>query len=191
MTKMRVFASMTKPVPRDLELFAVLDMISDTVRQYGPDEIRRDITGKIRLRGSIWPDFMSFWTPLRNEPVKLEGRIFYGVKNFIKVDYDFYSTFTWFNVEGNTLRMILTETHHGTLERWRQKKEKRTKRVQDYLNHVHSGQFTRNDYRELMAFERLKGSFMNEAFSAQEIQELLQGIERFPIWRRKTQNTIV
>jgi hypothetical protein len=191
MSKMHVFASMKEPVLRDFELFVVLDTISDTARRYGSHKIRRQVTGKIRGRGPIWHDFMSYWTPLQFEPIQFEGQTYYGVKNFIKVDCDFYSTFTWLNIEGNTLRMILTETHHGTLEQWRQKKEKRIKRVQDYLKHVHSGQFTRNDYRELMAFERLQGAFMDETFSAQEMQELLKGIEKFPIWKRKTQNVIV
>ena len=133
---------------------------------------------------------MSFWAPLRHKPVRLEGRTFYGVKNLIKVDHDFYSTATWLNVDGKMLRMILTETHHGTLEQWRHKKEERTKRVDDFLQHVHSGQFTRNDYRELLAFVRVKSSYMNETYSAQEVEELLKGIEKYPIWRRKTQNTI-
>jgi hypothetical protein len=189
MSKVHLYAAMTEPVIREFQHFADLEIITDTARMHGSDAVWREITGKICGRGLIWDDFMNYWKPLQHAPIQSEGITYFGVK-FIMVNFDRYANFTYLNVEGNTLRMILMEAHHGTLETWQKKCEKRTKRVQDFLDHVRMGQFSRNDYRELMGHERLTGPHMNEVFTADAMRELMKGIEVFPSWKKKTQNEI-
>jgi hypothetical protein len=190
MSKLHLYAAMTEPIPREFEPLADLEVLTDTARMHGVDCVWREITGKICGRGLIWEEFITFWKPINHAPIHAGGLTYFGVK-FVMVNYDRYANFTYLNVDGNTLRMILMETHHGTLETWEKKREKRTKRVQDFLDHVRGGQFTRNDYRELMGHERLSGTHMNEVFAADVRRDLMKGIELFPSWKKKTQNEVV
>jgi hypothetical protein len=189
MSTVHLYAAMTEPIPREFEHFADLEILTDTAQLHGSDSVWREISGKIRGRGMIWDDFISFWKPIQHAPIKLEGITYFGVQ-FIKVDYDRYSNFTYLNIDGNTLRIILMESHHGSLETWQKKREKRTKRVQDFLDHVRGAQFSRNDYRELMGYDRLTGPHMNEVFPADIKRDLMKGIEVFPTWKNKTQNEV-
>ena len=165
------------------------DKATENVKKHGANAVWREITGKIRGRGMIWMDFMAHWNGIRHSPMQLEGKTYIGAR-YIKVGFDVYTNYVFLSVEGDTLRMVLMETHTGTIEAWREKQEKRTKRVQDFLDHVRLGKFTRNDYRELMGHERLKGAHMNEVFTPTEMRELLKGIEVYPSWKKKTQNEV-
>ena len=187
MSKIHLYAAMSEPVPGEFEQLADVEIHTDSARMHGSDCVWREIAGKICRRGMIWTDFITLWKTKNHAPIQSGGLTYFAVKS-VMVDYDRYENFTYLHVDGNTLHIILMESHNGTLETWEKKRERRTKRVQDFLDHVRSNQFTRNDYREMMGHERLPGAHMNEVFAADVKRDLLKGIEVFPTWKKKTQN---
>ena len=112
---MRLIASLIVQNRGD-ELLADVDVQSDTAEEWGFD-IKRKVVATIRQTGSIWDEFMRVWVPMRSQPIQENGFQFIGVRG-LQVDHDYYGFFSWINVEGRQIRLILMESFDGSVEEY-------------------------------------------------------------------------
>jgi hypothetical protein len=195
MNQMRLYASMMAPTVRDFELFAVLEAVSDEARRHDENTMRRDIEGTVVRRGPIWDDYLNFWRGAADPAVQqnipshlrnfTEGGRLYLKVNGLQVDCDHYGLYSALNVDGDTLRLILMERFAGTVEEYRGAVAARHQRVQVLIDRATSGQFTVNDYRELIrGLPRLPNG--DQLLGDAGIKAMLAD----PKWREVTRNSV-
>jgi hypothetical protein len=196
MNPMRLYASLVVPEVRDFELFAILDVVSDTAKQHDPSYYRRDIVGTVRERGSIWHDYLACFVGANTNPAVqaaipahmraiVDEAIPYLRVNGLQVDHDFYGLGAWLNVEGDTVRLIVMERFNGMPEEYYRKVTERNQRVQDRIDRALSGNVTANDLRELSGLPR--GPQFTHRIPADAIREMMTRSR----WRESTRNSII
>ncbi len=140
------------------EHLADVNVASDTHEEWGEDCIRRLVEGTITRRGTIWNDYIGFWSKGLAlgvpQPIEFNGRRYMTV-TLLQVDHDVYTPYAWVNIEGLTIRLILLEHFYDKPEDYRAAVEERNRRVQEYLDWIDRGEFTKNDMRELTGLPRL------------------------------------
>lgn len=195
MNPMHLYGSLVVPTIRDSELFAVLDVVSDTARQHDPMNYRRDVLGTVRQRGPIWHDYIACFQgaatdlvvqavlPTHLRPI-VDGGICFLRVNGLQVDYDFYGLGSWLNVEGDTVRLILMEHFNGTPEAYYVMVAERNQHIKDRIDHTRSDEYTANDLRELMGLPR--SPQFNHPAAPEAVREMMTHSQ----WRQSTRNTV-
>lgn len=195
---MHLYATLVGKRKFDFELFGIVDVLSDTAQKHDDDSYRRDIVGTVRERGPIWSDYLGMFQGAASNPVVQgiipahmrsgvdnDGRKWATV-NGLQVDRDFYGGNSWLNVEADTIRIMVFEHFDGTLDDYFKNLAERNQRMQARIDRALSGEFTKNDYREVFGLGS-RDPRWNDLVSAGAIQEMMQS----PEWGKYTRNTVV
>jgi hypothetical protein len=142
---MRLQAGLMVPTVREFELFAVVDVLSDTAHKHDEDTILRAVVGTVRERGTIWDDYLKMFQGIAALPVPILPRFApfqytdghtYFVVNMLEVDHDYYSHGSWMNLDGSTIRLILMESFDGTVDEYQVVLRERNLRPEDPFNTI-------------------------------------------------------
>jgi hypothetical protein len=183
---MRLSASLMNENRYD-EFLAEVEVANDTPEKWDDDGIRRLVAGRVTATGPIWNDFIGFWSRGIDGPMELDGRRYFGV-NLLQVDHDFYPEFSWINLEGQTIRLILLEHFYGSVEEYKKELDDRNQKIEDYLARVERGDFTLNDMRGLLrGLPPLDAPHLNERMSDEAMEKYRPQL----LDRKFTRNMIV